>query len=90
MSQNFQHQKNLESNKDTVALAFSNADGTVPTPVEVAGVLKDQDASARATSFGNVDFGMLQPIHLDALSKDSVSDAGALHHKGKYNKIKIM
>ncbi|XP_047091010.1 otolith matrix protein OMM-64-like [Lolium rigidum] len=79
LSQNFQYQTKLESNEDTVAPTISNADGTVATPVEVVPSLKDQDASARATSFGNVDYGILETIHLDdAPSKDIIGDAGAV------------
>ena len=78
VSQNFQYQTKLESSEDTVALTFSNAGGIVPTPIEVVGVLKYQDASAGATTFGNEDYGVLQPIHLDMLSKDAVSNAGAV------------
>ncbi|XP_044983503.1 uncharacterized protein LOC123450194 [Hordeum vulgare subsp. vulgare] len=78
LSQNLQHQTKLESNEDTVALTFSNADGTVLMPVEVVSVLKDQDAPGRPTALRNVDYGILEPIHLQALSKDTVSDAGAV------------
>lgn len=78
LSQNSQHQTKLETSEDTVALTFSNADGTVPMPVEVVSVVKDQDASGRPTALGNVDYGILESIHLEALSKDRVSDAVAL------------
>jgi hypothetical protein len=78
LSRNFQYQTKLESNEDTVAPTFSNADGTAPTPVEVVPSLKDQDASTRAASVGNVDDGILQTIHLDGPSEDSISDAEAV------------
>ncbi|KAM3293940.1 hypothetical protein ACQJBY_037068 [Aegilops geniculata] len=78
LSQNLQHQTKLESNKETVALTFSNADDTVPVAVEVVSVLKEQDASSRPTALGNVDYGILESIPLDALAKDTVSDAGAV------------
>ncbi|KAI4998348.1 hypothetical protein ZWY2020_053690, partial [Hordeum vulgare] len=78
LSQNLQHQTKLESNEDTVALTFSNADGTVLISVEVVSVLKDQDAPGRPTALRNVDYGILEPLHLQALSKDTVSDAGAV------------
>lgn len=71
LSQNSQHQTKLETSEDTVALTFSNADGTVPMPVEVVSVVKDQDASGRPTALGNVDYGILESIHLEALSKES-------------------
>ena len=75
LSQNSQHRTKLESNEDTVALTFSNGDGTVPIPVEIVSVLKCEDASAGPTS---PDYDMLEPIHLEAPSRDTVSDAGAV------------
>ncbi|KAM3311383.1 hypothetical protein ACQJBY_031822 [Aegilops geniculata] len=78
LSQNSQHHTKLESNEDTVALTFSNADGTVPMPVEVVSVLKDQNASGRPTALCNVDYSIFESVPLEALAKDTVSDAGAV------------
>ncbi|KAL5203951.1 hypothetical protein ABZP36_008822 [Zizania latifolia] len=78
LSPDSQYKSKLDSNVDTVAVPFSNIDGAVPSPVEVVGLLKDEDDSGRATSFSNVDYGVLPPIILEMQSNDTQNDAGAL------------
>ncbi|KQJ88201.1 uncharacterized protein LOC100839640 [Brachypodium distachyon] len=78
LSEDLRYQEKLESNEDTVDVPFSSAEGTVPKLAEVVGVLKDQDALVRATSFSNIDLGIRQPADLKVLAKDTVSIAGAV------------
>ncbi|KAF0895742.1 hypothetical protein E2562_014351 [Oryza meyeriana var. granulata] len=78
LSHNLQHESKLYSNEDTVPVPFSNTDGNVPSPVEVVGILKNEDDSARATSFSNVDHAVPQPVILEMQSNDTLNDAGGL------------
>ncbi|KAG8090007.1 hypothetical protein GUJ93_ZPchr0011g28237 [Zizania palustris] len=78
LSLDSQYESKLDSNVDTIAVPFSNIDGAVPYPVEVVGLLKDEDDSGRATSFSNVDYGVHPPIILEMQSNDAQNDAGAL------------
>jgi hypothetical protein len=78
LSRNLQSESKPDSNEDMVAASSSNIDGNVPSPVEVVGILKNEDDSARATSFSNVNYGAPQPVILEMQSDDTLNDSGGL------------
>uniref|UniRef100_A0A0D9XT67 BSD domain-containing protein n=1 Tax=Leersia perrieri TaxID=77586 RepID=A0A0D9XT67_9ORYZ len=71
LSCNLEYESKLGSNKDTMSVPFSNIDGNVPSPIEVVGISKNEDDSARA-------YGAPQPVILEMQSNDTLNDAGAL------------
>jgi prolyl-tRNA synthetase len=71
LSHDLQYQTKLQSSKDaTVPVPFSNEEADLSSPVELLGVLKDQDNSVVATS--------PQPNDQVVLSTNTVSDSGAV------------
>ncbi|KAL6842853.1 hypothetical protein ACP4OV_027166 [Aristida adscensionis] len=78
LSHDLQYQTKLQiSKEDTVAVPFSNVDGTAASPVEMLGVFNGEDDLVMATSFSNVDYG-IQPTNQEVLSTNAVGDAGAV------------
>nr|CAB3490041.1 unnamed protein product [Digitaria exilis]CAB3490059.1 unnamed protein product [Digitaria exilis] len=79
LSHDLQYQTKLQSsNEDTIPVPLSNVDDALASPVEVLGEVKSQDGSVMATSFSNIDYGILQPNSQEFLSADAVSDAEAV------------
>nr|CAB3491779.1 unnamed protein product [Digitaria exilis] len=79
LSHDLQYQTKLQSNnEDTIPVPLSNVHDALASPVEVLDEAKGQDGSVMATSFSNIDYGILQPNSQEILSTEAISDAGAV------------
>ncbi|KAK3120306.1 hypothetical protein QOZ80_9AG0685450 [Eleusine coracana subsp. coracana] len=92
LSHDLQYQTKLQSGKeDAVHVSFSNENAVLSSPVELLGVVKDQDDFGMATSFSNIDYGIPQPTdqEVQVLSANTVSGSGAVSSENISSSITV-
>ncbi|GJN25371.1 hypothetical protein PR202_gb13192 [Eleusine coracana subsp. coracana] len=92
LSHDLQYQTKLQSGKeDAVHVSFSNENASLSSPVELLGVVKDEDDFGMATSFSSIDYGIPQPTdqEVQVLSTNTVSGSGAVSSENISSSITV-